>query len=425
MRGNLHDLRDQLGVMAAVTKWNTRAMSAGEVATAMSSAFTRLRSGRPLPVHVEFPLDVLDEPADGELTLFRAEPAQADPDIELVMRAARTLAAAQRPIIYCGGGAVSSGASTAIVALAERLNAPVLMSIMGKGSIPEDHPHSLGALWAVGNPVDAIVRQSDCAIVIGSKLGQQATSNFTLELPEAKIRIDIDDEEMTRNAHPSIPIVADAKAGVEAIVEAIDDLPITGAGYSVEHLASTRASAEGTAWHAERRGYVDALRRAIPRDGVLSADMTQMAYVACYLYPVYEPRTFMFPSGYGTLGFALPASIGAKIARPDATVVAIVGDGGFQYTMASLGIAVQERIGLPIVIFNDSTYSAVKEAQSESRGGRFIAVDLVNPDYLDLAKAYGIPGVRVDSPDALVREIQFAAERDLPTIIDVPIEPWV
>jgi acetolactate synthase-1/2/3 large subunit len=190
-------------------------------------------------------------------------------------------------------------------------------------------------------------------------------------------------------------------------------------------VGSAKASAEKSAWHAERREYVDALREAIPRDGILSADMTQLAYVACYLYPVYEPRTFMFPSGYGTLGFALPAAIGAKIARPDAMVVAVVGDGGFQYTMAELGCAVQERIGLPIVIFNDSTYSAVKEAQAESRGGRFIAVDLVNPDYVELARAYRIPGVRVDTPDSLIVEIEAAAERDLPTIIDVPIEPWV
>jgi acetolactate synthase-1/2/3 large subunit len=153
--------------------------------------------------------------------------------------------------------------------------------------------------------------------------------------------------------------------------------------------------------------------------------MTQMSYVGCYLYPVYEPRTYMFPSGYGTLGFSMPAAIGAKIARPDAAVVPIVGDGGYQFTMSELGTAVQERLGLPIVIFNDSTYSAVKEEQANSRGARFIGVDLVNPDYVDLAKAYRIPGVRAHSPEELEREIGAALQRDLPTIIDVPIEPWV
>ena len=121
----------------------------------------------------------------------------------------------------------------------------------------------------------------------------------------------------------------------------------------------------------------------------------------------------------------LPAAIGAKVGRPEAGVVAVVGDGGFQYTMGDLGCAVQERLGLPIVIFNDSTYSAVKHAQQEERGGRYLAVDLVNPDYVKLADAYGIPGVRANSPEELEREIGLAFERDLPTIIDVPIAPWV
>ena len=153
--------------------------------------------------------------------------------------------------------------------------------------------------------------------------------------------------------------------------------------------------------------------------------MTQLSYVACSLYPVYEPRTYMFPSGYGTLGFALPAAICAKIARPEAAVVAVCGDGGFQFTMSELGTAVQERLGIPIVIFNDSCYSAVKEHQVETRGGRFMAVDLVSPDFVDFARAYRIPGVRAQSPDALVQAIGDALTRDLPTIVDVPIEPWV
>ena len=140
--------------------------------------------------------------------------------------------------------------------------------------------------------------------------------------------------------------------------------------------------------------------------------MTMMSYVACGVYPVYEPRTFLFPSGFGTLGFSLPAAIGAKIGRPEAGVVAVVGDGGFQYTMGDLGCAVQERLGLPIVIFNDSTYSAVKHAQMEERGGRYLAVDLINPDYVKLADAYGIPGVRANSPEELEREVKLAFERD-------------
>jgi acetolactate synthase-1/2/3 large subunit len=328
-------------------------------------------------------------------------------------------------LIYAGGGAISSGATPFIRELAERLKAPVLTSIMGKGAIPEDHPLSLGALWSAGNIVDDYLKQADVVIVIGSKLGAQATDMFQLTLPENLIRVDIDPREMNLNAQPSTPLLGDAALVSERLVAALSDSVELSGVDQTDEAKSVRNAAESNAWFAERRAYIDALRRSIPRDGILSTDMTMMSYVACGLYPVYEPRTFFFPSGFGTLGFALPAAIGAKIGRPEAAVVAVVGDGGFQYTMGDLGCAVQERLGLPIVIFNDSTYSAVKHAQKEERNGRYLAVDLVNPDYVKLADAYGIPGVRANSPAELERELALALARDLPTIIDVPIPPWV
>jgi thiamine pyrophosphate-dependent acetolactate synthase large subunit-like protein len=425
MRGNLHDLKDQRGVMAAVTKWNTRVMHADEVWPALDMAFTQLMTGRPLPVHVEIPLDVLDERTDRPARSTSEPNGLAPVPEELIEEAVSQLKSARRPVIYCGGGAVSSGASEAITRLAELLNAPVVTSIMGKGSIPEDHPLSLGALWSPGNEIDELIRQADLMIVFGSKLGAQATYGFQLPIPPALIRVDIDPRELTLNARPTLPILGDTRLVSDAIVGLLSNAPGSSSEHTAESIASARKSGELGAWHAERRDHVDALRRAIPRDGILVTDMTQMSYVATGLYEVYEPRTYMFPSGYGTLGFSLPAAIGAKVGKPDAMVVCVIGDGGFQYTMGELGCAVQERLGIPIVIFNDSTYSAVKEAQLESRGGRYIAVDLVNPDYVELAKAYGIPGVRATSPDMLEREILQAAERDLPTIIDVPIDPWV
>ena len=423
MRGSLHDLKDQMGVMAALTKWNARVLDADAVGPTMQVALQTLMTGRPLPVHVEFPIDVLDERSTRETRLLAIEPSPIEPDPSQIEKAVAALAGASRPIIYCGGGAISSGASTALTSLAERLNALVVTSIMGKGSVPEDHPLCAGALWEPGNAIDELVQMSDCLVVFGSKLGLQATYGFNLAMPPILIRVEIDAREMTLNAKPSIPILSDARLAAEAMVDALSRRSIGGPGFDHNLVARAKLSAEGEAFHIDRRAYVDALRRAIPRGGILTTDMTQLAYVACYLYPVFEPRTFMFPSGYGTLGFSLPAAIGAKVARPDTPVVAVIGDGGFQYTMAELGCAVQERIGFPVVIFNDSTYSAVKQAQKQSRGGRTIGVDLVNPDYVQLAKAYGIPGERVTSPEELEQAITGAFERDLPTIIDVPIEP--
>jgi thiamine pyrophosphate-dependent acetolactate synthase large subunit-like protein len=425
MRGSLHDLKDQLGVMASVTKWNTRVPSAGDVSAAIAEGFRRMATRRPQPVHVEIPLDVLDEPASNASL---AEPVRWErlaPAADDLIEAAQCIKRSERVVIYCGGGAVQAGAKDHLLALAERLGAPVLTSIMGKGAVPEDHPLSLGALWVPGNAIDALLAEADCLIVFGSKLGVQATHGFKMPIPRELIRIDVDERELTLNARPTLPILGDAALAAEGLHQLLAGEDYTARSFPVQRIASARTAAEATSWHAERRSYVDALRRAMPRDGIAVTDMTQLGYVACMLYPVYEPRTFMFPFGYGTLGFALPAAIGAKIARPEAAVVAVVGDGGFQFTMSELGTAVQERLGIPIVIFDDSAYSAVKEAQAESRGGRFIAVDLVNPDYVDLARAYRIPGLRAESPDALEAAIAEALLRDQPTIIDVPIEPWV
>ncbi len=425
MRGSLHDLKDQLGVMAAVTQWNTRVNDPNRISAAIAEAMHRLGTGRPLPVHVEVPLDVLDEPvATTEPTVGR-RPAALRPDPDMLREAANRLALAKRPVIYCGGGAVTSPAAEDILEIAERLGAPVLTSIMGKGSVPEDHPNVLGCLWGPGNTVDAMMKEADCLLVIGSKLGIQATSTFQFPIPDELIRVDVDARELTLNAKPTLPILGDARLAAEGIASLLAGNEVRNPGFGPERIAEVRITTHLESWGADRLPYIEALRNAVPRDGVVAFDMTMMSYVACGFYPAYEPRTFMFPSGYGTLGFAVPAALGAKIARPDTPVVAVCGDGGFQYTMEEVGTAVHHRIGVPIVIFNDSTYSAVKDAQGRSRGGRFIGVDLVNPDYVKLAAAYGIEGVRAESPEEMFAAITAAFARDLPTIIDVPIDPWV
>ena len=424
MRGNLHDLKDQLGVMAAVTQWNTRVMHPDDAFAAVCEGFRRMETGRSLPVHVEIPIDVLEEPAPAVHASFPSA-LRPDPEASLIREAAERLASANRVAMFCGGGAVSSGASAGIAELADRLGAAVVASFMGKGSIPEDHPRSAGSLWEPGNAIDDLVAGSDVLLVIGSKMGAQTTFDFSLRYPREIIRIEIDAHEMSLNLAPSLAVLSDAKAAVSALLTNLSSLPQRTGGISHAEIEAARREAEAGSFHNERRPYIEALRRAIPRDGILVGDMTQMAYVSCGLYPVYEPRTFFFPQGYGTLGFAMPAAIGAKIARPERAVVCIAGDGGYQFTMSELGVAIQERIGLPIVIFNDSTYSAVKEAQAESRGSRYIGVDLVNPDYVDLARAYGIPGVRARTPEEMEAQVVAALTRDEPTIIDVPVAEWV
>ena len=223
MRGNLHDLKDQLAVMKAVTKWNARVTDANDVTGIMAEAFDRLTSGRPLPVHVEIPLDVLDQLAEDTPTPREPFIVVPEPSDEKIEKAAELLAGAQRPLIYAGGGAISSGAAPFVLQLAERLKAPVLTSIMGKGAIPEDHPLSLGSLWSAGNVVDDYLKQSDVVIVIGSKLGAQATQMFQMTLQENLIRVDIDPREMHLNAQPSTPLLGDAALVSERLVATLSD----------------------------------------------------------------------------------------------------------------------------------------------------------------------------------------------------------
>jgi acetolactate synthase-1/2/3 large subunit len=426
MRGALHDLKDQMGVLRAVTKSAMRINSANDAANATATAVALARQDRPLPVAIEFPLDVLDEVATHVNPVVVPAVAARPPDSNAIAEAISRLKSVKRTVIYCGGGAVSSANPTAIAAIAEALNAPIVTSIQGKGAVPADHPNFAGSAWSKDNPVDELIVNADAMLIFGSKMGFQATNEFSMRFPKEVIRVDIDPAEISLNVTPTLAIQADVALTAQAIADGLVGYQHAEGGYGSEQIQQARAKAEATAWHAERRVWPDAIREAIGREGIVCTDMTQMAYVATGTMAVYEPRTFIFPSGYGTLGFGLPAAIGAKIGRPEANVVCIVGDGGFQYSMGEVAVAIQEKIGLPIIIFNDNTYSAVKEAQKWEREARYNAVDLVgNPDFQKLAAAYGIPSALATTPEDLKAEIATALGRSLPTIIEVPTEQWV
>ena len=424
MRGNLHDIRDQSGLMSILTKRSTSVESFDQVAETVYSAVTDAVRGRPRPVHVEIPLDILSEEGvfvgPEPSSSYRPAPSRAHAEL-----AAELLAGARKPLIFAGGGAMSAG--DAIADLAELLGAPVLTSIMGKGALSDAHPYCLGHAWdpwGAENPVDALLRAVDVALVVGSKLGAQDTNYWQMPLPATVIRIDIDPDEVALNyGRPTLPIVADAGATVGAIVELLRRRDLETPRTTFDEIEGYRAALRAKAERSENYAYIAALRDALPEDGVISQDMTMMSYRMNDCFPVYRPRGYMFPSSYGTLGFAVPAALGAKVGRPESAVVAVVGDGGYQFTMQELATAVQFELGVPIVIFNDSTYSAVKDAMESSFSGIAHAVELVNPDFLKLADAYNVPGVRAESADALASAVRDGLARRLPTVIDVPIAP--
>jgi thiamine pyrophosphate-dependent acetolactate synthase large subunit-like protein len=299
------------------------------------------------------------------------------------------------------------------------------MSVMGKGAIAEDHPYAIGAVywsWVKDSPASRLLTESDVALIVGSKLGQMTSGNGQMPLPATRIQIDVDANEIGRNYPATVGLTGDAAAVLTQLQAALGSArPSTPWSPAAVAELKVAISQPANEVEAAKIAYLQAIRSALPRNAVIAVDMTMMGYLANRHLPVYEPRTYLFPRGFGTLGYAPPAAYGAKVGLPDRPVVAIVGDGGFQFTMEELGAAIQHHLGVPLLIFNDSTYTAVKRGMQRNYGGRTIGVDLVNPDYVKLADAYGILGERATSPAAVAAALGRALERDVPTLIDIPI----
>lgn len=425
LEGNLHEITDQMAVMRPFVKWAKRVMSADEIPAAMEEAFAALASGRPRPVYLEVPIDVMAE----ELELGDVTPASPPPAADFsaeIDAAAKLIADASKVMIFAGGGAVSAEAAARVTRLAETLGAPVVMSLMGKGAIPEDHPYAVGSFgyrWSGDNPTTEIMRGSDLAIVVGAGLGVRTTGEGSMPLPANVIHIDIDPSEHGKRYQTEVSIVADTAAALDQLLARVADGALPKSRWDEGAVAQVRDRLQEPA-DARTAGYVqylDALRAGMDRDAILCNDMTMMAYEGVRYFPVYEPRTYTFPRGFGTLGSAMPTAIGAKVACPDQQVVSMTGDGGFQFTMEEIGAAVHHRIPITMVIFNDATHTAVKAAQKRTYPGRYVAVDLVNPDYVKLADAYGIEGIRANTPEELTAALQRAKSSDMPVLIDVPI----
>lgn len=426
LEGNLHEMTDQMGVLKPLVKWSKRVMDARDIPASTNEAFGAIRAGRPRPIYLEVPIDVMAE--EFELNDIRLTSSTSAPDIgDEVAQAATLIEGAQRVMIFAGGGATSPEAAAALTALADEFGAPVVTSLMGKGAIPADHPYAVGAFgyrWSTDNPSVEVMQGSDLAIVVGSGLGVRTSGEGSMPLPSKLIHIDIDPAEHGKRYQPNVSIVADAASALTGLLDAVRSGKRPKGRWSEQQVAiiRDRLLEPSDARVAGYVPYLDALREGMDRDAILCNDMTMMAYEGVRYFPVYEPRSYTFPRGFGTLGSALPTAIGAKVGCPEKQVVAMVGDGGFQFTMEELGTAVHHRIPVTTVIFNDSTHTAVKAAQKRTYPGRYVAVDLVNPDYVKLADAYGIQGIRAESPEALTDALASAKSSTMPVIIDVPID---
>ena len=422
-KGYLHECQDQLGSFAPVTKWRARADTVESIPGVMREAFAQMLSGRPRPTAVEIPCDTLDE--RDEVTI----PAPAGvnrpaPDPEQVERAARLLRAARRPVIWAGGGVISSSAGAEVRQLAERLQAPIFTTVLGKGAVADDHPLAAGA--TILHPAArAFLAESDLMLAVGTRFTEEETDRWGLCLPDSLIHIDIDPEEIDRNYPATVGVVGDARAALQLINAQLQELRRPDNG-SAAGIAKMRQEVWRYCQARAPEGVelVQTLRKALPRDTIIVSDLTVAAYWCRRLLYIYEPRTNIYPWGFCTLGFGLPAAIGAKVARPDRPVVVLCGDGGFLFNCQELAVAAQFDVPIVALVFNDSAYGVLKPQQM-ARYGQAHAVDLVNPDFVALAGAFGVDGCRVTSIEQLGPAVAKAIEADRSALIELPgTLPW-
>ena len=416
-RGMLHEVDDQLDIMKTVTKFARRAMDPAEVPETVHEAFHHLKNGRPRPVEIEIPPETLAEVADVEL-LEPEAPRQLAPDAGRIAEAARILAASENPLIWAGGGTISSEASDAVRKLAEHMQMPVIATAEAKGIISDRHPLSLGSLWLRNDTVAGENSNHDLVLAVGTRLA------FPMWLGgQQVIQIDVDEAELGRNYANTFGVQGDARLSLEALLSEVSKLSPAHADRSAE-VAAERAQREEARITVEpQESFLAAVRSAMPDDGILIAGMTQLGYYSRAYFPVYEPRTFITSSYSGNLGYAYPTALGAKVAQPDKAVVALSGDGGFMYNSQEMATAVQYGINAIVVVFNDNAYGNVLRDQRNRFTGRTIGAELHNPDFMKLADAYGMNGVRVETPEGLETALKQCLAHDGPSLIEVPVGP--
>ena len=411
--GLLHEVNDQLDCIAPITKWRRRVLEVAEVPGAVREAVYQLRTGRPRPVEIEMSPETMED--EGEVELYEPTPVSrpAAPAVE-IDKAAERLLAARRPIIYAGSGVHLSGAHEALAAVAEYLQAGVVVSAEGKGAISDHSDLSLGAAFWRESPLRAYVHAADVVLAVGSRLAL-----VSFQPGQRIIQIDVDEEEIGRNHPDTFGLVGDARATLEALLERLRAAAPPRPTAKAEREA-LRAEIAVAAIQEPQASILKALRAGTPEDAIFVAGMTQIGYYSRPLWPVYHARTYLSSSYSGNLGYAYPVALGAKVARPDRPVVSVSGDGGFLYNAQELATAVRYGINVVAVVFNDNAYGNVARDLDEAWGGEYGA-RLHNPDFMKFAEAFGVAGLRAKDPLEVGQLVGKAVDMDRPALIEVPV----
>jgi acetolactate synthase-1/2/3 large subunit len=441
-KGVLTEL-DQEALFAPVTKWRTRLKRADKTPETMARAFRIATSGRPGAVQITLPHDILDEGL-GSLSLYASDlyqtyPAhRTRPDPLAVQRAAELLWDGQRPVVIAGGGAVISQAWDEITALAELLTMPVGTSINGKGSIAEDHPLSIGVVGGNGaRPyANRLVGQADLILYVGCRTDSVTTINWTLPSPTAGVtivQVDVDPKEIGNNYPTTVGLVGDARLALADLREALS------AGRrrrSPDKSRLQEISGQTNDWWEQVRPkmvsddrpikpqrVMKELAEALPADSVIVADAGTGTPFTSAFYKSPAGRYVVIPRGYGGLGYALPGVVGAKLARPEATVVGLMGDGSFGMSAGELETIARLRLPVTILQFNNACFGWIKTLQGLYHDGRYVSVDFSpDTDYAGIARGFGLQGLRIERPEDLGPALHEAIHSDRATFLDVVTE---
>ncbi len=424
---------DVIGITMPITKHNFQLRSVEEIPEVIKKAFHIAKTGRPGPVLIDIPKDIQELEGEvewkdeveipGYKPTLRGHPRQ-------IKEAARLILEAERPVIIAGGGVIISGASQELLQLAELINAPVTTTLMGKGSFPEYHPLALGVLGMHGRKTaNYAVTESDLIIAIGMRFSDRSTGMVSCFAPEAKIiHIDIDPAEIGKNVKADIPVVGDAKLVLQDLIKTLKEMIKGG---------KTKAWIEKIEkWKKEftvKMDYDDVplkphrvikeIMDFLGEDDIVATEVGQCQMWAHHYLGRSKPRTFISSGGLGTMGFGFPAAIGAKVARPEAKVIDIAGDGSFLMNIQELATAVENNINVVVAVFDNRYLGMVRQWQELFYDRRYSAVDLGNsPDFVKVAEAFGAFGIRVEKPEEIKPALEEAFDSGKPAVIDFIIE---
>ena len=420
--GRLHEMPNQRETIGGVSIFSHTLMRADELPQVLARTFSVFASERPGPVHIEIPIDIITSPADHLDQAPYSLPNPPGPSPDTIKQAAALLSGAKRPLLAIGGGSIK--AAQEVISLAERLGAPVVNTVNAKGVIPYSHPLAVGGSGSCED-IRREFTQSDVVLAVGTEFSETDYDFFfagPVSVGGQLIRIDIEPRQLTRNIKADLAIHSDAQLALQALQEELESLEFEPA--QGEARATALRSALSGRRDKKYEAFFDAIRDALP-EVIIAGDSTQPTYYAWLNYETEQARRYFHSaSGFGTLGYAIPAAIGAKLGRPDLPVIGLIGDGAAQFTIGELASAVEA--GLPVIflLWNNSGYGEIKRFMEEADIAT-IGVDIHTPDFIGLGRAFGCEVASVSDLEALKAELTAANQRRIPTLIEVRQEDFV